>query len=252
MQNSCKFHDISALYSKLRFMTGFCDCIHVFSIAEIICLYIVYFGGSFFHLKPPLISQRGTLIVQIHPLFLLVSIYQVITWISQFGISHYIKKKWRWKIVSFQTDTNVHFNIPKVHRINSNWWFQHTLAIFLCNMHEPARSPLWLEQTPTDRPASAIREQRKSVFYLITVKLYVFVCQSLSLSRSDSLHLSVLWMTQAVLTAEGTHTVVTDRNPNLRLSLMGRVVTDRYCARAPNWSCVVFTSAPQSGEMGRK
>ncbi len=81
-----------------------------------------------------------------------------ITWISQFGISHYIKKKQRKKIISFQTDTNVHFNIAKMHRINSNWWFQHTLAIFLCNMHEPARSPLWLEQTPTDRPASAIRE----------------------------------------------------------------------------------------------
>ncbi len=121
-------------------------------------------------------------------------------------------------------------------------------------MHEPARSPLWLEQTPTDRPASAIREQRKSVFYHITVKLSfsVFVCQSLSPSPSDSLHLSVLWMTEAVLTAEGSHTVVTDRNPNLRLSLMGKVVTDRYCARAPNRSCVVFTSAPQSGEMGRK
>lgn len=104
-----------------------------------------------------------------------------------------------------------------------------------------------------DRPATAIREQRISVFYHITVSPHSFcLCLSVSLSLSDSLHLSVLWKTEAVLTAEGSHTVVTDRNPNLRLNLMGRVVTARYCAHAPNWSRVVFTSVPQSGEMERR
>lgn len=108
-------------------------------------------------------------------------------------------------------------------------------------------------QAPTDRPATAIREQRISVFYHITVSPHSFcLCLSVSLSLSDSLHLSVLWKTEAVLTAEGSHTLVTDRNPNLRLNLMGRVVTACYCAHAPNWNRVVFTSAPQSGEMERR
>lgn len=56
-------------------------------------------------------------------------------------------------------------------------------------------------------------------------------------------------MTEADLAAEGAHAVVTDRNPNLKLNLLGRVVMACYYARVPNWSCVVFTSTAQSREM---
>lgn len=55
-------------------------------------------------------------------------------------------------------------------------------------------------------------------------------------------------MTEADLAAEGAHTAVTDRKPNLKLNLLGWAVMACYYAHVPNWSCVVFTSTAQSRE----